>query len=94
MRAETTGAFRDGLGNLIDDIRSGGLKDALSEQLSRAGDRLIDKLLDAFIDMDFSGGKASVLGSWINRGMDALFGKNADGTEYWRGGPTLSLIHI
>ena len=88
MRAETTGAFRDGLGNLIDDIRSGGLKDALSEQLSRAGDRLIDKLLDAFLDMDFSGGKDSGLGSWLNRGLDALFGKNADGTEYWRGGPT------
>lgn len=88
MRAETTGAFRDGLGSLIDDIRSGGLKDALSEQLSRAGDRLIDKLLDAFLQMDFSGGKGGGLGSWINRGMDALFGKNADGTEYWRGGPT------
>ena len=88
LRAETTGAFRDGLGNLIDDIRSGGLKDALSEQLSRAGDRLIDKLLDAFLEMDFSGGKDSGLGSWLNRGLDALFGKNADGTEYWRGGPT------
>lgn len=88
MRAETTGAFRDGLGSLIDDIRSGGLKDALSEQLSRAGDRLIDKLLDAFLDMDFSGGKDSGLGNWLNRGLDALFGKNADGTEYWRGGPT------
>ena len=88
MRAETTGAFRDGLGNLIDDIRSGGLKDALSEQLSRAGDRLIDKLLDGFLKIDFSGGKGSGAGNWLTKGMDFLFGKNADGTEYWKGGPT------
>lgn len=88
MRAETMGAFRDGLGGFVDDIRRSGIRDALSEQFDNAADRLIDKLIDGLLDIDFSGGSGKGTGSWISTGVNFLFGRNAEGTDYWTGGPT------
>lgn len=100
MHAETTGAFRDSVSDLIKDIRSGGIREALSNQFESAADRLIDRLISRMMDnridemlndllkADFSGGTDRGFGAAMNKGLDFLFGKNADGTEYWRGGPT------
>lgn len=101
MRAQTVGSFREGLGSLISDIRSGGIRDALANQFERASDRLFDKLIEGLSKIDFGGsGKGS--DNWLSRGFNLLFsaggssggkgvgkvGKNADGTDYWSGGPT------
>ncbi|PZU62314.1 MAG: hypothetical protein DI552_00140 [Brevundimonas sp.] len=88
LRAQTTGALRDGLKGFVDDIRSGGIRDALSEQFDTAATRLLDKLIDGLLDIDFSGGSGKGVGSWLTKGFNFLFGKNAEGTDYWTGGPT------
>lgn len=88
MRAQTTGAFRDGLKVLIADLRGGGIRDALANQFDNAADRLLNKLIDGFLDFDFSGGSGKGVGSWISKGVDFLFGRNAEGTDFWTGGPT------
>lgn len=88
MRAQTTGAFRDGLKGLIADLRSGGIRDALANQFDNAADRLLNKLIDGFLDFDFSGGSGKGIGNWISKGVDFLFGRNAEGTDFWTGGPT------
>lgn len=88
LRAQTTGAFRDGLKGLIADLRSGGIRDALANQFDNAADRLLNKLIDGFLDFDFSGGSGKGAGSWISKGVDFLFGRNAEGTDFWTGGPT------
>ena len=88
MRAQTTGAMRDGLRSFVDAIRRGDIREALASQFEKATDRLLDKLFDAFSSIDFSGGKGGSAGSWLTKGLQAFFGKNADGTDYWRGGPT------
>lgn len=88
MRAQTTGAFRDGIKGMIADLRSGGIRDALANQFDNAADRLLNKLIDGFLDIDFSGGSGKGAGSWISKGVDFLFGRNAEGTDFWTGGPT------
>lgn len=88
LRAQTTGAFRDGLGSFLDDIRSGGVRDALSNQFENAADRLLDKLIDGLLEIDFSGGSGKGGGDWLSKGINFLFGRNAEGTDYWTGGPT------
>lgn len=51
-------------------------------------DNRIDEMLNDLLKADFSGGTDRGFGAAMNKGLDFLFGKNADGTEYWRGGPT------
>lgn len=91
LRAQTLGGMREGVRGLIGDIRSGGIRDALSSQFDRAADRLLDKLVDGLFDMDWSsmlkgGGGGS--GGWLSQGFNFLFGRNAEGTDFWTGGPT------
>lgn len=88
MRAETLGGMRDGLRGLIGDIRRGGIREALANQFDNAADRLLNKLIDGFLDFDFSGGSGKGVSSWISKGVDFLFGRNAEGTDFWTGGPT------
>lgn len=94
MRAETTGAMRDGLTGLIEDIRGGGLREALASQFDNAADRLLDKLMDGLFDMDWGamlkggGGGDGGAAGWLSKGFNFLFGRNAEGTDFWTGGPT------
>ncbi len=92
LTATARGALRGGLRGFIDDIRQGGIGDALGNQFERASDRAIDRLLDAILSTDwsglFNGGKGGGAGGWISAGLSFLFGRNAVGTEFWRGGPT------
>ena len=64
------------------------IRDALANQFDNAADRLLNKLIDGFLDFDFSGGSGKGAGSWISKGVDFLFGRNAEGTDFWTGGPT------
>ncbi|MFS0791215.1 phage tail length tape measure family protein [Brevundimonas phoenicis] len=92
LRAQTLGGMREGVRGLIGDIRSGGIRDALSSQFDRAADRLLDKLVDGLFDMDWSamlkGGSGGGSGGWLSKGFNFLFGRNAEGTDFWTGGPT------
>lgn len=92
LRAQTVGGMREGVRGLIGDIRSGGIRDALSSQFDRAADRLLDKLVDGLFDMDWSamlkGGSGGGSGGWLSKGFNFLFGRNAEGTDFWTGGPT------
>lgn len=93
LRAETLGGMREGVRGLIGDIRSGGIRDALSSQFDRAADRLLDKLVDGLFDMDWSamlkgGSGGGSGGNWLSQGFNFLFGRNAEGTDFWAGGPT------
>lgn len=102
IAAEAEGGMRDGFKSLIADIRQGGLADALADQFDRAVDRMIDHLIDALFDADLggalsggkgkSGGGGGWLGSLLGGVGDFLFGggvgRNAAGTDYWRGGLT------
>lgn len=92
MRAETLGGMRDGIKSFADDLdRSGRIGDALARQFDRASDRLRDRLIDMVIDLGWSammkGGPGGV-GSWFSKGVNFLFGRNAEGTDFWTGGPT------
>lgn len=96
--AEAQGARRDWVQGFVADIRRGGISDALAEQLNRATDRMIEGLVDKLFDLDWSGllGSAGnngvgAAGTWFSRGLEALLGigRNADGTDYWRGGYSL-----
>jgi phage-related minor tail protein len=93
LQATARGALRGGLRGFIDDIRRGDIGDALGNQFERASDRAIDRLLDAIISTDWGslfngGGGGKGGGGWISAGLNVLFGRNAVGTEFWRGGPT------
>ncbi|GAA0197919.1 hypothetical protein GCM10010203_56150 [Actinomadura yumaensis] len=95
IRAQTVGAFREGLGDFIDDFRrSGSLREAVVEQLFDAGERWLDRLFDRMSKVDwsqfFKGGSDGEGGSnLIAKGLNFLFGRqNAHGTDFWTGGPT------
>lgn len=86
--AETIGGFRRGLGGFVQEIESSGIGNAFARQLMDAGDRWLDRFLNSIANVDFSGGSDSGIGSWVNKGLNFLFPKNAEGTDYWTGGPT------
>lgn len=92
LQATARGALRGGLRGFINDIRRGDIGDALGNQFERASDRAIDRLLDAILSTDwgslFNGGGGKGVGGWISAGLNFLFGRNAVGTESWRGGLT------
>lgn len=98
VAAQAAGVRRQWLSGFIDDIRSGGIREALASQFEQAADRLIDKLFNALMDMDWgsfleggqSGGGGNGVGAWISTALNTFFGggpgKNAGGTDYWSGG--------
>lgn len=93
MRAETTGALRDGVKSMAAEIKSGGIRNALASQFDRASDRLRDRLIDMMFDIDWSamfkgGSGGGGVGGWLSKGVNFLFGRNAEGTDFWTGGPT------
>lgn len=93
LQATARGALRGGLRGFIDDIRRGDIGDALGNQFERASDRAIDRLLDAILSTDWGslfngGGGGKGASGWISAGLNVLFGRNAVGTESWRGGLT------
>lgn len=93
LQATARGALRGGLRGFIDDIRRGDIGDALGNQFERASDRAIDRLLDAIQSTDWGslfngGGGGKGASGWISAGLNFLFGRNAVGTESWRGGLT------
>lgn len=50
--------------------------------------------MDGLFDMDWSSlmkngsGAGGSGGNWLSQGFNFLFGRNAEGTDYWTGGPT------
>ncbi len=93
-QARMVGIGRDWAKGLAQDIRRSGIDDALADQLNRAADRMLDKLIDSLFNIDWAGilgGGKGGGGGWISAGLKFLFGgvgKNADGTDFWKGGPT------
>lgn len=98
LDAEATGARRAWLKDFIGDIRQGGIAEALGRQFESAADRLVNRLIDQLFEMDWNkifgstqGGIGGGGGGWadvISKGVNFLFGRNANGTDYWTGGPT------
>lgn len=84
-RAALIGARRGWATGLALDIKNSGIKSAMSDQLSRAGDRLIENIIDGLSKVKWGDSGA---GSWISKGLNMFFGKNAEGTNDWRGGLT------
>ncbi len=68
-RAALTGARRDWAYGLAQDIRQSGIKSALASQLDRAGDKLIENLVDGLMRVkwgDLINGKGSGSGGFLN----------------------------
>ncbi len=86
--AEAQGAAREWVQGLVSDIRNSGLSDALSNQLDRAADRFLEKMIDGLFDLN-AGGGGSGGGNWLSTAFGFLFGRNANGTDWWAGGPSL-----
>lgn len=93
--AEAEGVRRVWVKGFIDDIRQGGIADALGNQFESAADRLIDRLIDSLFEMDFAaimGGKGKPGGGdWLSALASTLFGgfgRNARGSDWWPGGPS------
>ena len=94
--AKAEGVRRDWVKGFIDDIRQGGISDALGNQFESAADRLMDRLIDSLFEMDFAaimGGKGKPGGGdWLSGLFNILVptkpGKNARGTDWWPGGPS------
>lgn len=83
LHAESVGATREWTRSFVQDIRQSGIKDALANQFDNVADRFINKLIDGLFDLKIGGS-----GNWLSQGLNFLFGKNANGTEFWEGGPT------
>lgn len=95
MRAQTVGGIREGMSDFLADFRSSGsLREAVVDQLFDAGERWLDRLFMSMGKMDwsqfFKGGSDGAGGSnMIAKGLNFLFGRqNANGTDFWTGGPT------
>ncbi len=100
-QAEATGARREWVKGFADDLRRGGIGDAVRNQLEEAGDRFIDHLIDALFDMDWAaifnnarpgagGGQGGAgLADLFSQALNFFVGRNAAGTDFWRGGWTL-----
>lgn len=99
IAAQAEGVRREWMLGFIDDIRSGGIREALASQMEQATDRMIDKLVDMLMDIDWSamfadakGGSGGGWGDILNMIGNAFTGgsggpgKNADGTDWWGGG--------
>lgn len=116
VAAEAEGVRRAWIKDFVSDIRRSGIGDAVADQLNKATDRMLDKLIDTLMSVDWSqlfkssgtggsiwdaifnrggvagegakgGGAASFLSS-VASAIFGGFGRNAQGTDYWRGGLT------
>lgn len=90
--AEAEGAARDWAQGFARSIRTSGIREALSDQFDRAADRFLERLIDGLFDIDWgavTGGGGSGGGNWLTAAASWLFGRNANGTDWWPGGPSL-----
>lgn len=102
IAAEAQGARRAWIIDFVSDIRRSGIGDAIGEQLERATDRMLTKLIDQLLEIDWAkmfnqgtgAGGGGGFGSFLASMASAVFGggrpvgQNAQGTDYWRGGLT------
>lgn len=97
LDAEMTGTRVDFVKGLVDDLRNSSIEDVLADQLLGASDRLIDHLIEQLFATDWAAafqgqGGMPEGGGWLAALTDGLFGgppgKNASGTDHWRGGLT------
>ena len=94
LRAQAEGGLRAGLGDFIAEVRRGGLKAAFMDQLLDAGENLLNQFLARMSKVDWSkflngGSSQGGASDLIAKGLNFLFGRqNANGTDFWTGGPT------
>tara|TARA_R110002124_G_scaffold173690_4_gene341327 strand:- start:18578 stop:21292 length:2715 start_codon:yes stop_codon:yes gene_type:complete len=96
LDAARLGGTRSWAQGLAADIRRSGIRNALADQLNNAADNFLSRLIDGLFDIDWGGllggaGGGKGGGGLIGAGLGFLFGgfgRNANGTDYWRGGPT------
>ena len=96
LDAARLGDTRSWAQGLAADIRRSGIRNALADQMNKAADNFLSRLIDGLFDIDWGallggGGGGKGGGGWISTGLNLLFGgfgRNANGTDYWRGGPT------
>lgn len=98
IAAEAEGARKDWMEGFIADIRQNGIRDALAEQFESAADRLVDKLIEQLLAIDWGamisggvpgkGGWHGSIGGFLGMLFGPAPGKNARGTDYWSGGWT------
>ncbi|MDM8352194.1 phage tail length tape measure family protein [Brevundimonas diminuta] len=91
LDAEALGARRAWMRDMLSDIRSGGIGDALAGQLERATDKWADKLADMLAGLDWGGALKAMFGGGggMSGALGALFSGgegHAAGTDFSPGG--------
>jgi len=95
LDAEMTGTRVDFAKGLVDDLRNSSIEDVLADQFLGASDRLIEHLIEQLFATDWAAafqgqGGMPEGGGWLAALTEGLFGgtpgRNASGTDYWRGG--------
>lgn len=89
LDAEALGARRAWMRDMLSDIRSGGIGDALAGQLERATDKWADKLADMLAGLDWGGAMRAMFGGGgMSGALGALFspGGHSAGTDFSDGG--------
>jgi len=90
LDAEALGARRAWMRDMLSDIRSGGIGDALAGQLERATDKWADKLADMLAGLDWGGAMRAMFGGGggMSAALGALFspGGHSAGTDFSDGG--------
>lgn len=89
LDAEALGARRAWMRDMLSDIRSGGIGDALAGQLERATDKWADKLADMLAGLDWGGAMRAMFGGGgMSGALGALFspGGHSAGTDFSGGG--------
>ncbi|TYB83938.1 hypothetical protein [Oceaniovalibus sp. ACAM 378] len=89
---ETFGEVRDSMKSAFTGLVTGAktLKSAIGDLLGKFADMLASRAFDALWGT-LGGGKGGGGGGWLGKVMDSVFGsigKNANGTNNWRGGLT------
>jgi|GEM_PF-737578 len=80
LSAEATGARKAWMRGLMEDIRQGGIGDAIANQLDRATDHWMDKLAESLSELDWGGFVTAILGSFNTKGQDGSGWANAFST--------------
>ncbi|WP_368933566.1 phage tail length tape measure family protein [Brevundimonas naejangsanensis] len=90
LDATALGARRAWMRDMLSDIRSGGIGDALAGQLERATDKWADKLADMLAGLDWGGALKAMFGGGggMSGALGALFspGGHSAGTDFSDGG--------
>jgi hypothetical protein len=100
VEAEAEGARREWVKGFVDDIRRGGIREALAEQFESAVDRMIDRMIDLLFEIDWAGllgGQSGGAGGggWgatIGGVLNGVFGGGGDpgtGSGGWPFGPNV-----